>query len=249
MSYLCFMKRRFLFLLFFGITLTAAAQRADGPVRLAAGLSAGTTGLGVEAVALLPQDIGLRAGFNLLSVGIPFSVALPESVGGDGTPSSFKAKLNMNHGYLLADIYLVPGGRFHLTGGLWAGQPVLVRLSNTAPLPESFNSIGLDVDDYSVHAVDGNITAELRVNAWKPYVGVGFGRLQRDRRWNVSFDAGFLFWGNPGLFATGYDLLDEEKVVQLTSGTLDGMDKGLLDRLGQTLVYPLIRCNVHYHLF
>ena len=242
------MKRLFLFLLVLAAAQGVRAQRAEGP-HLSAGLAAGTTGLAVEASVLLPGDVGFRAGFNWLQAGIPLSVKLPEDIGGDGSSLGFKAQLNLNHGYLLTDIYLTPKGRFHLTGGVWAGSPVLVRLSNTGPLPDALNSIGIDVDDYSVHAVDGNLTAELRVNALKPYLGVGFGRPRADRHWAVSFDAGILWWGNPGVFATGYNLLDEAKEVQLTSAALDGLDKGILDKLGRVMVYPVLRCVVSYRIF
>lgn len=242
------MKRPLLVLLLLTAALGARAQRAEG-LSLSAGLAVGTTGLAVEASVLLPGEIGFRAGFNWLQAGIPLSVKLPEDFGGDGSSLGFKAQLNLNHGYLLTDIYLTPKGRFHLTGGVWAGSPVLVRLSNTAPLPDALNSIGIDVDDYSVHAVDGNLTAELRVNALKPYLGVGFGRPRADRHWSVSFDAGILWWGNPGVFATGYNLLDEAKEVQLTSAALDGLDKGILDKAGRVMVYPVFRCIVNYRIF
>ena len=244
------MKRPVLVLLLLLMAvLPVRAQRADGPVHLSAGLAVGTTGLGLEASVLLPSEIGFRAGFNWLQAGIPLSAKLPEDFGCDGSSLNFKAKLNLNHGYLLTDIYLTPKGRFHLTGGVWAGSPVLVRLSNTSPLPDALNSIGIDVDDYSVHAVDGNLTAELRVNAVKPYLGVGFGRPRVDRHWTVSFDAGILFWGNPGVFSTGYNLLDEAKEVQLTSAALDGVDKGILDKVGRVMVYPVLRCVVSYRIF
>lgn len=244
------MKRPVLvFLLLLAAALPARAQRADERLHLSAGLAVGTTGLGLEASVLLPHDIGFRAGFNWLNAGIPLSVKLPESIGGDGSSLGFKAQLNLNHGYLLTDIYLTPKSRFRLTGGVWAGSPVLVRLSNTGPLPDALNSIGIDVDDYSVHAVDGNLTAELRVNAVKPYIGVGFGRPRDDRHWTVSFDAGILFWGNPGVFSTGYNLLDEAKEVQLTSAALDDLDKGILDKVGRVMIYPVLRCVVSYRIF
>lgn len=242
------MKRPLLVLLLLTVALGARAQRAEGP-HLAVGLSVGTTGAAAEASVLLPREIGFRAGFNWLQAGIPLSFKLPEDFGGDGTSLGFKAQLNLNHGYLLTDIYVSPNSGFHLTGGVWVGSPVLLRLYNTAPLPDALNSIGIDVDDYSVHAIDGNLSAELRTNAVKPYLGVGFGRLHADRHWTVSFDVGVLWWGSPGVFATGYNILDEAKEVQLTSAALDNMDKGILDKVGRVMVYPVLRCVVNYRIF
>ena len=105
------------------------------------------------------------------------------------------------------------------------------------------------MDGYSVHAVDNDLSAVLRVNAFKPYLGIGYGRPRPDRRWSVSLDAGILWWGNPGLFAKGYDMLDEEKVVQLTSAALSDMDKGILDKAGRMKVWPVVRCLVYFRIF
>lgn len=242
------MKRAVLAFLLLSVALGVRAQRAEGP-HLSAGIAVGTTGLGVEASVLLPREIGFRAGFNWLKAGVSLPVKLPEDFGGDGTAIGFKAQLNLNHGYVLADIYPLADSGFHLTGGVWAGSSVLARIYNTGPLPEALNSIGIDVDGYSVHAVDGNLSAELRVNAVKPYLGFGFGRPRSDRHWNVAFDAGILWWGNPGVFAVGYDLFDEAKEVQLTSAAVDNMDKGILDKVGRVMVYPVLRCTVYYRIF
>ena len=171
------MKRPVLLILMLLLPLGVFAQRTERGVLLAAGVSAGTTGLAAEISVLLPQEIGFRAGFNWLQAEIPIPVKLPESFGGDGTESGFAAQLNMNHGYLLADMYLRPDSGFHLTGGIWAGNSVFVRLHNTAPLPDSFNSVGIDVDGYSVHAVNGDLSAELRVNPVKPYTVAGLSVL------------------------------------------------------------------------
>lgn len=248
--YLCGVKRLILFIVLLAVAPGLRAQRAaHPPVSLSAGLSVGTTGPAVEVSVLLQNSFGLRAGFNWLDVGVSLPVQLPEDIGGDGTPIGFKAQLNLTHGYLLGDIYPIPDSRFHLTGGLWVGSPVFVRLYNTGTLPEALNSIGIDVDGYSVHAIDGNLSAELRVNAAKPYLGVGFGRPRVDRRWTVSFDAGILWWGNPGLFAVGYNLLDEAKEVQLTSAVLDGLDKGILDKVNHIPVWPVLKCTVYYRIF
>ena len=241
------MKRPILVLLLLTAALGARAQRAEGP-HLSAGIAVGPTGAAAEASVLLPREIGFRAGFNWLNAGVPLSFKLPEDIGGDGSSLGFKAQLNLNHGYVLTDIFLSPKSGFHLTGGVWVGSPVLMRLYNTAPLPDALNSIGIDVDGYSVHAIDGNLSAELRVNMVKPYLGVGFGRLRADRHWTVSFDVGVLWWGTPGVFATGYNILDEAMEVQLTSTALDNVDKGILDKVGRVMVYPVLRCVVNYRI-
>ena len=44
---------------------------------------------------------------------------------------------------------------------------------------------------------NNNVSATIRVNSFKPYLGFGYGgRLFRDNDiYHISFDAGILFWG------------------------------------------------------
>ena len=41
------------------------------------------------------------------------------------------------------------------------------------------------------------VSAKVKVNSFKPYLGFGYGGrlLKNDDRYNISFDAGFMFWG------------------------------------------------------
>jgi hypothetical protein len=41
------------------------------------------------------------------------------------------------------------------------------------------------------------VSAKVKVNSFKPYLGFGYGRrlLKNDDRYNISFDAGLMFWG------------------------------------------------------
>ena len=41
------------------------------------------------------------------------------------------------------------------------------------------------------------VSARVKVNSFKPYLGFGYGGrlLKNDDRYNISFDAGFMFWG------------------------------------------------------
>lgn len=243
------MKRFILLLLSCLASVSVFAQDASRLVHASAGLAAGTTGIAAEASAIFGGNFAVRLGFNYLRFGYPFRFSLPEDLGGDGSAASFTAKLNLNHGCFLADIYPFAEGSFHFTGGLWAGSPNLVRLSNSTPLPDAFNSIGIDIDGYSVHAMNNDLSADIRVNALKPYFGFGFGKIRPDRRLCFVFDLGLLWWGSPGVFTSGYDILDEEKEVQLTSTALDNVDKGMLDKASRLLFYPVMRCTVAYRFF
>ena len=44
---------------------------------------------------------------------------------------------------------------------------------------------------------DCTVSAKVEVNSFKPYLGFGYGGrlLKNDDRYNISFDAGLMFWG------------------------------------------------------
>lgn len=55
-------------------------------------------------------------------------------------------------------------------------------------------------------AVNGTLSAEATTNAFKPYIGFGFNKcVGYDKRWNVGFDAGVMFWGKPHIWVDHYD--------------------------------------------
>ena len=226
------------------LPVSARAQLIPSPVHLGVGVSAGTVGVGGELAVQFGSQLAFRGGYSFFPVDhYTFSFTLPEQYGGDGTPSTIDARLSMNHAYFLSDFYVFPRSNFRLSAGLWAGRPDFLTIQNLTPLPEAFNSIGIDVDGYSVHAKDGDITIAMQTNGYKPYLGFGFGRLRDDRRVGVSCDLGVLGTFGRGLWAMGYGLFDE-KEVQLTSAVADGMDKGLLDLIGGLKIWPVIRVNL-----
>ena len=226
----------------------ASAQLLPDGVRLGVGVNTGTAGVGGELAVELPVQLGLRAGYSFFPVdGYTFNFKLPEQYGGDGTSSGIQAKFSMNHLTLLADFFVSRDGGFRITEGVWFGHPDFLRIHNTTPLPDAFNSIGIDVDGYSVHAKDGDISVYMDANGIKPYVGIGYGRMRGNRLVNVSFDAGLLFTAGRGLWAMGYGLLDE-KEVRISSKSVDLADKGLLDIIGGLTAWPVLRCVVFFKI-
>ena len=232
-----------------GMPKGALAQvRGGEEFRLGVGVAAGTSGVAGEAVVELPWQVGVRAGYSFFPKSdVTFSFTLPEQYGGDGSPSKIMASLGMDHGYLLFDFFVREGGRFRISEGVWVGGPDFIGIRNTTPLPEAFNSIGIDIKGYSVHAKDGDISIYMQANGVKPYVGVGYGRMRSDRRVSLSFDAGLLFTAGQGLWAMGYGLLDE-KEVRISSRSVDLMDKGLLDELGSLMAWPVVRLNIYFRI-
>lgn len=90
------------------------------------------------------------------------------------------------------------------------------------------------------------VSAEMRVNAFKPYLGIGYeGRLIKDEnRLSIGFDAGILLWGGTPHLKThdGTDLIhDVENVLGKVGDYANAIEK--------FKVFPLLNLRVAYKLF
>ncbi len=61
---------------------------------------------------------------------------------------------------------------------------------------------------------NGTIRADMYVNSFKPYLGIGYDAcVSKDGRWNIGFDAGALFWGKPKIYT-------HERYIYYEDGTV-----------------------------
>lgn len=85
--------------------------------------------------------------------------------------------------------------------------------------------------------VDGMVKVSAKSNPFKPYLGFGYGgRLLKNRDdWQVSFDAGAMFWGGtPDLYT--HDGTNLTKDITNTTGKVGDW----IDFLGGIKVYPVL---------
>lgn len=117
---------------------------------------------------------------------------------------------------------------------------------------------------------DGTIRADMYVNSFKPYLGIGYDAcVSRDGRWNIGFDAGALFWGKPKIYTHERYIYYEDGTVSY--GTVTDPDfKGYIGpevnlatdvtdiagkageycRIAKAIhVYPVLNLKISYKLF
>ncbi len=236
---------------------TALAQENGFFNHMAAGISAGTAGAGLELATTLGPSFQLRAGGSFMP---PFSftrtVSLPEHPGnigsakGKSVPVDAKATLHDPGLELLVDYFPAGYELFHFTLGVLYGPRDVVKVTNTTPLPDDYNTAGLDIDDYTVRATDNYINGYVGVNSFRPYVGVGIGRAVRPEKvLSFTADFGAAFWGKPGLYAPGEPLIGDWKDVRVTSEALEGKDQGLIGLAEKIIVYPMLNLHLFVRLF
>lgn len=117
---------------------------------------------------------------------------------------------------------------------------------------ESYGRLGIHIGDfkdgspyYMEPGKDGTVNAKAYVNTFRYYAGFGYGgALSGDKRWNISVDAGAMFWGGSPKVIThdGVDMADELINVRGKVGDYLRMMKSLK-------VYPVLEMKLSYTFF
>lgn len=85
---------------------------------------------------------------------------------------------------------------------------------NAVPGVTRVNPIAATVGEYTDLGPDaqGNVNFDVKVNGFKPYVGIGFGRpFPRKKRIGFSAEIGCIFWSTPTVTFTGNDTFDIDR--------------------------------------
>ena len=252
------MKRFILVTALFCFLAGQAIAQEDGYFNhLAAGLSIGTGGVGIEMAAPIGSSIQMRAGYSLFpQVSYTRSIGVPEHPGASATgkgatiPVDAKATMNLSDLELLFDYFPAGSEWFHFTLGMMYGSKAVIKVENTSPFPDDYNVVGLDVDGYTVKAVNNYAHGYVGASSIRPYAGIGFGRaVKPDRTVSFTFDFGAMFWGKPGLFAPGEPLIGDWQDVRITSEAVNGRDEGLIEMAEKLVVYPMLNMHLFIKLF
>jgi hypothetical protein len=113
--------------------------------------------------------------------------------------------------------------------------------------------IGGELGDYFVTpnpADNGDVKAYAKVNAFRPYLGLGFGRSVPKGNVGCQFDLGVQFWGKPDIFVPTYDKATKTYQYEKIDGDNAGDDAGkVLKTISKVSVYPVLNFRVVGRLF
>jgi hypothetical protein len=107
---------------------------------------------------------------------------------------------------------------------------------------------------------EGNVKAELKVNSFKPYLGIGFGRAVPRKRIGLQLDLGVQFWGKPELQSnfsyvdrqTGENVTRYEAIKKnrITNQDKDYQDlKDAVKTIQKIGVYPVLNLRINGRIF
>ena len=240
---------------------------------VSAGISLGTDGIGIEVATPLTYSFAVRAGYTFMPK-IKYKKAV-DLKNNDGTvPGAFTApevnlqgKLNMGDFKLLFDYYPFMSSSFHATAGFYLGKSSLVEVNNTASFVRDGykGNAGIELGDPTKGSEyrytmltdnNGDVKAEVKVNSFKPYLGVGFGRAVPKGRVGVQFDMGVQFWGSPEVFAnmnyvdrktgevvTRYEKIKKNRIINEKKDYQDIKDA--IKTIQKVGVYPVLTLRIN----
>jgi hypothetical protein len=149
-----------------------------------------------------------------------------------------EGKLNMGDFSLMFDWYPWKSSSFRITAGAYIGKSDVVTVTNKEPFmnPEYAGKAGIDLSRTGSNIMEkytivtdaaGNVDAKLKVNGFKPYIGIGFGRAVPRKSIGLQFDLGVQFWGKPELqtnlmyydgeqgdFVTRYEKIEKGRITR-----------------------------------
>lgn len=228
---------------------------------LGAGLSVGTDGIGIDVSSCITDYVGVRAGVSFFP-GIKIN---KKGVHFNGESTTYyndidlQAQLHKFDFKLLFDFYPIKTSSFHVTAGAYIGGGKLLSAKNTSPILKNssdYGNTGLMLGDYFVTTDNqGNAEVNVKVNGFKPYLGIGIGRaLPKKSRIAVSADLGVQFWGTPYLFANARKGdFGEYKETKIKHGDLNDDDdqdiKDALKLIEKFPVYPVLNIRLTGRIF
>lgn len=240
---------------------TAQAQKTELGLfnHVGLGLSLGTDGIGFDVAAPVTDYAAVRAGMSLFP-----SIKHSEEVNIRSNSASFtnkdvdvEGKLNIKDFKFLIDLYPSKYSSFHFTTGAFIGSKKIVTAHNNEPFlaQSEWGVSGVMIGDYRITSdMNGDVEANIEVNGFKPYIGIGFGRaVPKKSRVSVSCDFGVKFWGKPGIGAMTTTNFGEKVYKKIGYDDLTANDdedlRDALEIAEKIIVYPVLNIRINGRIF
>ena len=219
--------------------------------------SVGTEGIGVGVAAPITDYLELGFGVNFMPTftvkgdadiefNIPseYAAYLPTkdkvTIKGDFARTTMDMKLSV---YPFGD-----RSSFFVAGGFSFGGEKIAKISGTSELVTTLIGMGMDPNDFSADLGDydikfdknGNVNGDIRVKKFRPYVGLGFGRLVPQNRVSCRFEMGCQFMGKMKVY-------QDNKEVKIDD--LNDADDDLSKIINKLTVYPVLKLTITGRIF
>ena len=251
------MKKLFLIVLAAAAGLVAQAQAPAAvepekkPIEgianhLGFGIGVGLNGISIDASTPLSRWVQVRAGVSIIpsikfKSDVDYTYSTPDNIDHEGTVE-LEGDLKRVQGQVLFDIFPFTHGAFRVTAGAYFGGSTVIGISGqSGELAQLGSNAGVVIGDYKipVNPQTGEISGGIKVNNFRPYIGIGFGRTMPNNRLNFTFDLGVQIHGHPSLF-TDYGEIDKSILED------DNTFNKIMDKV---TVYPTLTFRLGFRAF
>lgn len=211
-------------------------------------VNAGTNGIGFEVSTPVTRWVQARLGVSVMP-GFHFTTDVDVDVDtyGYGDPSmDVEASFKRVQGSLIFNVYPFPVGSFYVAAGAYFGGKDLITIKGHSDDYNALNSAGVSIGDYQIPIdADGNVKGGLKVNSFRPYLGIGWGRPVPNRCLNFGVELGVQIHGTPKVY---YTENGKDHVVTMKEFGVDSDDtfQKIMDKLN---VWPVVKFTLSGKIF
>ena len=174
-------------------------------------INAGTNGIGFEVSTPVTRWVQARVGLSVMP-GIKFHTDVDiEPYEGDaygfgnyypGDPTmEVEASFKRIQGSVIFNVYPFTHGSFYVAAGAYFGGKDLIKIKGHTDDFAMLQNAGVSIGDYQIPIDEnGNVEGGLKVNKFRPYLGIGWGRPVPNRRLNFGVELGVQFHGTPKVY-------------------------------------------------
>jgi len=245
--------------------ISVSAQKSLGYFNtFGVGLNVGTEGIGMNVAAPLGNHFDVSMGFDVMPA-IKFNANVKVNTSEikfpypDDTPFNIKdvdvqGNVKRVTGFVKFDYYPFNHSSFFIAAGFSYGGSRLLKLKgHSNDIKDYYQAwlnegktfddvkINLDLEDFDLPvSQNGDVDGYAKVNGFRPYFGLGFGRLVPKKRVGVRVELGAQFHGTPKLY------YKEENGSYQELQKLDKVkgDDDLSKYLNKMKVYPVLKVTV-----
>ena len=225
---------------------------------LSVGVSLGIDGVGFDLASPIGNHFAVRAGMSV------WPQATYKTDVDPGTDSKsfilnkdgkidIEGKIKIANFKLLFDYYPSKRSSFRVTAGAFIGSEKIVSVYNDVAFLQQYEwgKAGIQHGSLKIASDEkGNIGIDAKVNSFKPYLGVGFGRAVPRKRIGVAVDLGVQFWGKPAMYTNIKDDFGDisyRKLTKQENGNKDINDA--VDKLSKIVVCPVLSVRLCGRIF
>lgn len=213
--------------------------------RVGVGVGVGTEGIGFDVAVPLTKYVQARVGLNVMP---NININTSADVAGQAQGYNYEGQMDIKGKFsrttfdVKFDCYpFANSSSFFVTAGFSVGGDKLIEISGHSDDLQNLYAQGkqynVEIGDYQIPVDEnGNVNGGVKVKNFRPYLGLGFGRLIPKKRFGARFEIGAQFQGKPVVYADGVG--DLQKVIDQDA------DDDISKFMDWLQVYPVLKLSI-----